>query len=187
MKHLLYFVSALLLPLFATAQGYELEYKFRPYAVLSSRIMNLERSEAAMGGAGSGFTNAKARIFFMVQGGESPVRFSKDNLPGFVIQLERGVDPEDVIKLVRGTSRKGTRKFSFSETRISAWGSNRDNFKGNSDQVVPVAIRRLDEDVFEITLAAGLEPGEYAFMPIVDPNGSRVFSATVRLCSFGID
>jgi|GEM_PF-3953175 len=170
-------IFLVLYPLTVFAQAYELEYRYRPYAVVNNRIVALQKEEGSP--VASPFSSSKTRISYQVKGERAAARFASGATLMFVVQLEKGVDPDDVIKIVRGKEKGDKRRFSFFLT-----GQSR-----SDGYPVAFTIHRISEDVYEIRLPGRMEKGEYAFMPMSESSatGGGGVAGLARFVTFGID
>lgn len=101
--------------------------------------------------------------------------------------MNTDVDPETIIKIVKGTAGKKDRSFLMS--RNSMLGKVK--LDKMAESYVSISIKKISEGIFRIEFDNELESGEYAFMPFSSTNlqgnvaGSGTFTQTIYC--FGID
>lgn len=127
----------------------------------------LTTSAGGFGGYGS------ATSSYVLEGSRSPVRLSPNQMK-FVVKVYQGIDPSESFVLSKVEVR-GRRKNRYADQykSTSAWGHS-ETGKVSENQV-EIQFKKLSDEVFEITIPGGIEPGEYAFQYID------------KLFAFGVD
>lgn len=150
------------------------EFAMRPYILeATNTLKNLERVEVQ--------TDMKAKVsgvemFFTAFNAKSDVRISKSAMPKFIIKVEVGTDPADVISLGIGEVKKDKRKFLQSSS--NAKGEARDI----SATSVKLEFKKISDGLYEIILPT-IAPGEYAFMPVK----IGISDTKMKFSCFGMD
>lgn len=150
------------------------EFAMRPYILeANNTLKNLERIEVQ--------SDMKAKIsgvemFFTTFNAKSDVRLSKAAMPKFIIKVDAGTDPADVISLGIGEIKKDKRRFLQSSS--NARGEARDI----SSTSVKLEFKKISDGLYEIVLPT-IAPGEYAFMPVK----IGVSDTKLKFSCFGVD
>lgn len=145
-------------------------YLNQPYVVdrSSGQIVELERGEPEIK------TSSVAAPFYassssswMMEGESSPVRLKSSGGFNFVVKIAPGMDPRDILKLVRFDLMKRSRRDPARDRHMpsikttGSWGG------ASSEQVtendVEISTKRLADGVYEIIPTGGIASGEYAF------------------------
>lgn len=150
------------------------EFTMRPYMLGSDNTLkNLERVDVQ--------TDMKAKVsgvemFFTAFNSKSDVRISKSAIPRFIIKVEPGTDPANIISLGIGEVKKDKRRFLQSSQ--NAKGEARDI----STTSVKLEFKKISDGLYEIVLPA-MSSGEFAFMPVK----IGISDTKVKFSCFGID
>lgn len=115
--------------------------------------------EVAMASRSGGIYGLGGATVYRVQGARSSVRVHQSDRVVFVVRLSNGWDPNQ-FQLFRFDSRMGSR-----QTQPAM---------GGAPPLVPLAIRKVADSVYEIAPSRPLPPGEYAVSP-VNSNDSYCF------------
>ncbi|MDH7444832.1 hypothetical protein [Aquimarina sp. 2201CG14-23] len=169
-------------------QAQEVEKDFVPYYVKDGNVESFERKgakiEAKAIGFGYGGVNQYLTIF---NSKYSDVRFKSGDTPKFIMSLEEGTDPLDLVIITKADVVKKRKKYRrFIQKGNSMGGGNKDI----SQHLIFPELKKIEGNLYEIILPASLSPGEYAFQPIYkgkEANNIMATSGAVRIYCFGID
>ncbi|MCB9075005.1 MAG: hypothetical protein H6552_05660 [Chitinophagales bacterium] len=168
---------------FLTAQSVpEPEFAMRPYYLgTDNTLKNLERVDAQFDFKAKVY--AGTEIYYTAFGKASDIRFSKDALPQFIIKVEQGVDPYEMISLGKAEIKKDRRRFL--QSRMAKTGKTKDV----SGAYLELEFKKIRDGLFEIILPNNIEVGEYAFMPISKDSGNifASYGSKAKITCFGID
>lgn len=161
------------------------EFSERPYYLDNGELKNLERADAVFDIKVKGGGYGGADYFYSAFGEQSPVRFHKDSIPRIFIELDKNVDPEETIVILRKEKKNKKNRRRFKQGSSAMGGKARDV----SENRVSFSINKVRPGLYEIIFDHGLLPGEYAVMPINKPSQSIFDSGsnTVKITCFGID
>jgi len=159
------------------------DFTEKPYYLKNGELKNIERTNANIEGKVRGMGYGGVDIFFTAPGEMSNVRFDTNNLPMFIIRLEKNIDPEEVITLVKRDKKKKRKRRRFKFKSIKMGGRNRDV----SDQEVGFSVKKIQDGVYGLTFENGLEQGEYAFLPIINTHTTLILGRSVKISCFGVN
>lgn len=110
---------------------------------------------------------ASSSSSWMMSGDRSNVRLNSSGGFNFVIKVAPGLDPSELIRLVRfdvlrrGRRDPGSDRHMPSIKTTGSWGgASSQQVTGND---IPFEVKRLDEGVYEIIPKSAIGPNEYAF------------------------
>lgn len=163
------------------------EKNFVPYYLENNEVRNFERIaskiEAKAIGMGYGGVNQYLTVF---NSKNSPVRFKSSATPKFIIQLDEGTDPLDMIIISKADVVKKKKTYR----RFIQKGYNMGGSKDISQYLIKPQLVKIKDDLYEMKFDQPLEPGEYSFMPIYKGTEATNILSTnneVRIYCFGID
>ncbi|UPT68015.1 MAG: hypothetical protein M0D57_04965 [Sphingobacteriales bacterium JAD_PAG50586_3] len=155
------------------------EFSGRPYYVSGSELKALERADATVDVKVKGMGYGGMETYYTVFGKTSSVRFKKAEMPRLVVKIDGSADPAESIVLARTFElKKDRRRFIKGKSKLG--GKSKDISKYD----VALDFKKIGDGLYEITITGALEPGEYAFMPILSDNGG---ANKIKLTCFGVD
>lgn len=162
----------------------EPEFLNRPYYLDNGELKGFEKVDGvvdvkikAMGYGGSD-------TYYTAFNSESTKRFTIDGFPRVFIKLEPGIDPEEVITILRKEKKKkkNRRRFKIGSRKLSGKARNTNN------NIISFNIKKIRNQVYEIIFDSVLESDEYAFAPMSKTNTDLLSASTsVKMYCFGID
>ncbi|WP_299188393.1 hypothetical protein [uncultured Aquimarina sp.] len=181
------FLLIIQLVLSSGIKAQEVEKNFVPYFMKDGKVESFERKgakiEAKAIGFGYGGVNQYLTIF---NSKYSNVRFKSNDVPKFIMSLDEGIDPLDIVIISKADVVKKRKKYRrFIQKGNSMGGGSKDI----SQHLIVPELKKIDENLYEIIMPS-LVPGEYAFQPIykgVEANNIMGTSGEVRIYCFGID
>ncbi|MGY3792550.1 hypothetical protein [Aquimarina sp. 433] len=170
-----------------SVQAQEVEKNFVPYYIKDGNVQSFERKgakiEAKAIGFGYGGVNQYLTIF---NSKYSDVRFRPNELPKFIIALDEGIDPLDIVIISKADVVKKRKKYRrFIQKGNSMGGGSKDI----SEHLVIPELKKIEGNLYEMVMPA-LALGEYAFQPIykgTEANNIMGTSGDVRIYCFAIE
>jgi hypothetical protein len=165
----------------------EPEYSMRPYYLDNEKLITFEKVKAELDMKVKGLGYGGYVSYLTAFEKSSSVRFTTNDIPRIFILIEGKVDPEDIVSVFRQTKRKrkkDRRRFKHSSRALG--GKVRDV----SDNQIPYEIKRVRDNIFEISFDKVLEPDEYAIVAVAASDNQNPFalgSTTQKIYCFGID
>lgn len=159
------------------------EFSDRAYQVTNdSTLTDLERADAAIDIKVKGLGYGGSETYYSVFTEHSAVRFSSGQLPRIVIKMDGNIDPMEKIIVIKAVIKKKRRRFLVDSRALG--GKARDV----SGVQVQISVKKLGNGVYELVFPNGLEPGEYAILPI-NTSIESLFSSNgkMKISCFGID
>lgn len=151
------------------------EFSGRPYYVKENALAGFERVDGNL----SASTSAKGMItFYNVGKDKSDTRFSASSMPRILIKVEAGVDPGDLIKVVKGEVTKKGRQFTVRKA------DRKNTALDISEVLLKVTFNKVGDGIYEFVFE-GVAPGEYAVVSSTETNSGMALTA--KLSCFGID
>lgn len=136
------------------------EYTLRPYWLTDKNTLEeVERVDAQIDVKVKGMGYGGAEYFYTAFSPKSLVGFSKNQLPILVFRTEGGVDPLEIISLVKGEVKSDRRRFIQGSMKMGGKARN------VNSAFVDIRVEKLKDNIFQIILPDDIESGEYAFMP----------------------
>ncbi|WP_418511800.1 hypothetical protein [Corallibacter sp.] len=187
MKNLFLFI--LLASYSVVSMSQEIEKTFVPYYQTEDGIQEFERVsskiEAKAIGFGYGGVNQYLTVF---NSKNSPTRFKSGSLPKFLMKLDPGIDPLDLVIISKADVVKKRKTYR----RFVQQGHNMGGAKDLSEHLTIPELKPVEgqENLYEMVFKKPLVPGEYAFQPIYKGQQAANILATnnnVRIYCFGID
>lgn len=172
----------LLITLPAIAQTPEPQYINNFEALSGGALVPLERQTATITGKTKalGFGGAKASSEF--KPAQSPVRFSANALPSFVVRWPAAgtaADPASMFVLRQLKAKSHSRELVITNVRMIPLVPGATKMTTNlAEGVIPIAFEPYGEHSLKVALQSPLPPGEYAF-------SGRL--AAMDLFCFGVD
>ncbi|WP_139195700.1 hypothetical protein [Aquimarina amphilecti] len=173
--------------LLSGVKAQDVEKNFVPYYMKDGEVALFERKgakiEAKAIGFGYGGVNQYLTIF---NSKYSSVRFQSNAVPKFVMSLDEGIDPFDIIIISKADVVKKRKKYRrFIQKGNSMGGGSKDI----SQHLIIPELKKINKNLYEVMMPS-LAPGEYAFQPIykgTEANNIMGTSGEVRIYCFGID
>lgn len=139
---------------------------------MDGSVSSLEKVNGQFKSSGGGYGGFSGRrTSFVLAGRQSRIVLTKQDL-SFVVRADLGVDPSDIIQLVKLDVKGNNRYAHISEGRTFVYA-------GSSNQVTDnlreISFESLGEGIFQIKVHSSLAPGQYAFK-----NGDKFFAFTLR-------
>ncbi len=167
-------------------QAQEVEKTFVPYYLEDGEVKNFERvsakNESRAIGFGYGGVNTYLTIF---DNKYSNVRFEKGNMPTFIIKTDPGVDVFELVLITKADVVKKRKKYRRFVQKGYAMGGQKDM----SEYITVPTFKKIGEDLYEMVFEQELEPGDYAFAPIIKGTEAQNIMSTsgdMRIYCFGI-
>ncbi|MFD2564971.1 hypothetical protein [Aquimarina rubra] len=178
---------AIQLLLVSAMQAQEVEKNFVPYYMKDGNVTLFERKGAKIEAKAIGFGYGGVNQYLTVFNSKySNVRFKPNQLPKFIISLDEGIDPFDIVVISKADVVKKRKKYRrFIQKGNSMGGGSKDI----SQHLIIPELKKIEGNLYEIIMPS-LLPGEYAFQPIykgVEANNIMGTSGEVRIYCFGID
>jgi hypothetical protein len=155
------------------------EFSGRPYFWKDNKISNLERADAQIDVKLKGLGYGGHDFNYSVFNAKSGVRFSKGQTLKFLIKVDKDVDPSEAFTVSRATVKKDKRFFVAMSRSMS--GKSKDT--GNTH--VNAVYKKVREGIYEVSLPANIEEGEYAFISV--GANATVSMSGLKISCFGID
>lgn len=162
----------------------EPEFLNRPYYLEEGELKGFEKIDGvidikvkAMGYGGSD-------TFYTAFNSESTKRFTNNNFPRIFVKLESGIDPEEVITILKKDKKrkKNRRRFKIGSRKLFGKARN------TNSNIISFDIIKIRNQVYEIIIDTELKPDEYAFAPMSKTNTDLLSASTsVKMYCFGID
>src|ERR1043165_8158227 len=178
MKKILFLINMIMLLYFKTYSQTSLspEYPLRPYSVVDSKLIDVERKDAAMKAA-----TTSGLITWIVNGESSAIRFKRYNLPNFVMKIDGSGDPAESILLVKMDIGKNER---IIPTGKKLGGQPKDI----SASIFRMKFEKIAIGIYQITVDNSLPPGESSFLPVGESNNVNILSpSSIKVSCFGVD
>lgn len=155
------------------------EFSSQPYILeANNSYKKLERADAQIETKIVGMGYGGFETYYTAFEPESDVRLPMNSLPRMIIKVEGNVDPSEIISLSEAEVKRDRRRFLQSSRGM------RGRAHDISDTYIKLEFKKIRNGIFEVILPSDIQPGEYAFMPIIS-GGSN--SLTVKISCFGID
>lgn len=158
------------------------DFAFRPYELQSDgSLKSLDRSSATTDMKVKGLYRG-SEIYLTVFGITSKATYDQNEIPRIFIKLSDNSDPYEAVTVVKGEVVKDRRRFL---QRNQALGG---KAKDISDVFIQLEFKRIKENLWEVFLPEDINPGEYAFMPVLNVGEGMdlSYSATTYLSCFSI-
>ncbi|GEM_PF-2011722 len=163
------------------------EKNFVPYYIEDGSVKDFERIASKIEAKAIGFGYGGVNQYLTVLNSKnSPVRFKSGQLPKFIIQLDEGTDPMDLVIISKADVVKKSKKYR----RFIQQGYNMGGSKDMSEYLTIPQLVKIEGDLYEMKFDLPLSPGEYSFMPIYKGKEAANILSTnndVRIYCFGID
>lgn len=158
---------------------------FVPYYVENDTIRAFERvgakEENKVIGFGYGGVNSYLTVFDKKH---SSVRFKKDQLPTFYIELKADTDPWELVVISKADVPKKNKNYR----RFVAGGSSMGGGTKKFENIFMTELEKVKDNLYKIVIERDLPEGEYTFMPINEGNqGLRSTAGSIRIYCFGVD
>jgi hypothetical protein len=160
------------------------EFSSRPYILdANNTLKNLERADAQIETKAVGMGYGGFETYYTAFEPESDVRLSMNSLPKIIIKIEGNIDPSEVISLSEAEVRRDRRRFLQNSSGI------RGRARDISYTFIKLEFKKIRNGIFEVILPSDIQPGEYAFMPIISggSNSIQTYYSKVKISCFGID
>ncbi|MFD2726639.1 hypothetical protein [Hyunsoonleella rubra] len=167
----------------------EVEKTFVPYIMIDGKIENFERATSKMESKAIGFGYGGANTYLTIFNSKnSPVRFKSSDLPKFIIQLDKGTDPLDLVVISKADVVKKRKTYRrFVQQGVNGFGG---GAKDMSNYFTIPKLKKIKENLYEMVFEKPFEPGEYSFLPIykgIEAGNIMTTSNGFRIYCFGID
>ncbi len=165
------------------------EQKFVPYYIKNNKVESFERIGAkieakSIGYGGYGGINQYLTVF---NSKHSDVRFKKNELPKFIIEVDEHTDIFELVIISKADPVKKKKTYRRFIQKGSSYGG---GAKDLSKYLTIPDIKKIKNNLYEITFSQPLEQGEYSFLPIYKGlQAGNIISTTgnQRIYCFGID
>jgi hypothetical protein len=158
------------------------EYALRPYWLTEKyTLSDMERVDAQTDVKVKGMGYGGAEYYYTAFSPISSVVFKISQTPVIIIKTENGVDPSEIVSLVKGEEKSDRRRFIQGSMKMG--GKSRDI----GDATIELRFEKLVDNIYQIILPSDILPGEYAFMPINSNNSATLTNNKVKLACFRIE
>lgn len=185
MKSKIMLVLVLFISALTIAQ--EIEKTFVPYYLDGDQVKEFERVSAKSETLAIGFGYGGANTYLTVFDNKySDVRFKQGELPVFIIAVDEGADAFELVAITKGDKVKKRKKYRRFVQQGWAMGGQKDLSK----HVVLPETEKIGNNVYRMVFKTPLEPGEYAFQPILKGTQAQNImtgAGNTRIYAFGVD
>lgn len=159
----------------------EPDFSQKPYYFKDGKLNEFEKTDASMERKMKGLGYGGLEFFYSVAGLKSSARFTQGTIPKIIIKTEDNSDPTEAFLLCVGETKKDSRRFkSF---KMGAYGGS----KGITNNRIKLAVKKIRDKVFEITIDQVLPAGEYAILPYSSEGTAMATTTGIKVNCFGID
>jgi hypothetical protein len=159
----------------------EPDFSQKPYYIKEEKLSEFEKVDATLERKVKGMGNGGVEFYYSVPDLKSSARFAASAVPKIIIKTEDNSDPTEAILVCVGEAKKDNRRFkSF---KMGTFGGT----KGISDNRIKIAVKKIRDKVFEITIDQVLPAGEYAILPYSKDATAMAMTAGVKVSCFGVD
>lgn len=139
---------------------------------LNGSLRSLEKVNGQLKSSGGGYGGFSGRrTSFVLAGRHSRIVLTKQDL-SFVIRVDFGVDPSDVIQLIKLDIKGNNRYAHISEGRTFVYAGSSNQVTSNQREI---SFESMGNGVFKIIIHSELDSGQYAFK-----NENKFYAFTLR-------